>query len=162
MLHRLGKYGMGIALVCCLLALAVVWGNRETTAESRASATIITAPDAPAAIGPYSQAIRVGNMLFCSGQIALDPKTGKLVSGDIQAQTKQVLENLGAVLKEAGFGYKDVVRATVFMKNMNDYAKINEVYARYFNQVKPARAAVEVARLPKDVGVEITLIAVKP
>ena len=122
---------------------------------------VICCANAPAAIGPYSQAIRAGNMLFCSGQIALDPKTGKLVSGDIQAQTKQVLENLGAVLKDAGFGYEDVVSVTVFMKDMAHYAQMNEIYATYFDAVKPARAAVEVARLPKDVDVEITLIAVK-
>ena len=122
---------------------------------------IVSSSNAPAAIGPYSQAIKVGNMLFCSGQIPLDPRTGTLVEGDIQAQTKQVLENLGAVLKEAGFGYEDAVSVTVFMTDMAHYAKINEIYATYFDRVKPARAAVEVARLPKDVDIEIALIAVK-
>ena len=160
------KHRIWIGIACSLLmlgiGLGIGYGKEKKTTESCSSVTIISSPDAPAAIGPYSQAIKVGNMLFCSGQIPFDPKTGALVEGDIQAQTKQVLENLGAVLKEAGFDYEDVVRATVFMTDMDNYAKINEVYATYFDQVKPARAAVEVARLPKDVDIEIALIAVKP
>ena len=101
-------------------------------------------------------------MLFCSGQIPLDPKTGLVVEGGAEVQTKQVLENLGAVLKGAGFAYGDVVSATVFMTDMADYAKINDAYASYFDAARPARAAVEVSRLPKDVLVEIALIAVRP
>ncbi len=123
--------------------------------------TVISTPSAPAAIGPYSQAILAGNTLYCSGQIAIIPETGELIQNDIQAEAHQVLKNLGAVLKEAGMGYSDVVRATVFLKDLNDYGKINDVYKEYFTENPPARAAVQVARLPKDVSVEISLIAVK-
>lgn len=122
----------------------------------------IHSPQAPPAIGPYSQAIRVGQMLFCSGQIPLDPKTGTVVEGGAEVQTKQVLENLGAVLKAARFGYEDVVSVTVYLADMADYAKMNEVYATYFDSARPARAAVEVSRLPKEVRVEMALIAVRP
>lgn len=122
---------------------------------------VISSPEAPKAIGPYSQAIRVGDWLFCSGQIAIDPRTGQLVTGSVEEETRQVLENLGAILKEAGMDYSDVVRVTVFMAEMNDYARINKVYAEYFKDKPPARAAVQVASLPKDVRVEISCIAVK-
>jgi len=122
---------------------------------------VISSPNAPKAIGPYSQAIKTGNMLFCSGQIAIDPETGELFQGDIKEEAKKVLENLKAVLTEAGFGFKDVVRATVFLRDINDYAAVNEVYAQYFTEKPPARAAVQVANLPKFAGVEISCIAVK-
>jgi 2-iminobutanoate/2-iminopropanoate deaminase len=122
---------------------------------------IIKTADAPAAIGPYSQGVKVGNMLFCSGQIPIDPQTNQIVTGDIEAQTRRVLDNLGAVLKAAGMSFSDVVRATVFLADMNDYAKMNGVYAEYFGESPPARCAVEVARVPKDVGVEIAVVAVK-
>jgi 2-iminobutanoate/2-iminopropanoate deaminase len=121
---------------------------------------VITTGKAPKAIGPYSQAVLVGNMLFCSGQIPLDPETGELVRGTIEEQTRRVLENLGGVLKEAGFDYKDVVSVTVFMADLEDYSRINEVYAEYFKERPPARCAVE-ARLPKDAGLEIALIAIR-
>jgi 2-iminobutanoate/2-iminopropanoate deaminase len=123
---------------------------------------VITTREAPQAIGPYSQGIKVGNLLFCSGQIPLDPTTGEIVRGTIESQTRLVLENLGAVLREAGMDYRDVVSVTVFMADMEHFAQINQVYGEYFRERPPARCAVEVSRLPKDVGVEITLIAVKP
>lgn len=122
--------------------------------------TIVSTGRAPAAIGPYSQAVQFGNMLFTSGQIPLTAE-GELVTGDIQAQTHQVFKNLEAVLSEAGFSFKDVVKATVFIADMNEFAKVNEVYAGYFKENPPARSTVEVARLPRDVGVEIELVAVR-
>ncbi|MFZ5518381.1 MAG: RidA family protein [Candidatus Zhuqueibacterota bacterium] len=125
------------------------------------SKKVINSPRAPKAIGPYSQAIQVGNTLYCSGQIAMNPETGELVQDSIEAETKQVLDNLGAVLQEAGMDYSDVVSATVFMSNMEFYKQINDVYARYFTEKPPARAAVQVANLPKYVNVEIACIAVK-
>lgn len=121
---------------------------------------VINTSKAPAALGPYSQAIKAGNMLFVSGQIPFIPETMELVSEDVQEQTKQALENVKAILEEAGASLNDVVKAGVFIKDMNDFGKINEIYAEYFNETKPARACVEVARLPKDVKVEIEVIAV--
>ena len=122
---------------------------------------VIASKDAPRAIGPYSQGILAGNMLFCSGQIPINPKTGALVRGSIEEQTHQVLDNLGAVLREAGMDYCDVVSVTVLMDNMDNYARINQVYAEYFNEQPPARCAAEVTRLPKDVRVEISFIAIR-
>lgn len=122
---------------------------------------VISTPHAPAAIGPYSQAILAGNTLYCSGQIAIDPKTNSInVDADIETQTIQVLENLGAVLKTGGMSYRDVVRCDVFLSSMDEYAQMNEVYSRYFNESPPARLAVEVSRLPRGVKVEIACIAV--
>lgn len=122
---------------------------------------IISTTNAPAALGPYSQAIEVNGTLYVSGQIPFVPSTMTLVSDCVEEQTKQSLENIGAILKEAGYEFKDVVKATVFIKDMNDFVKINGVYEKYLGDVKPARACVEVARLPKDVKVEIEVIAVK-
>ena len=122
----------------------------------------IASKDAPAAIGPYSQAIRAGDWVFTSGQVALDPQTGSLVIGGIVDQTTRVLENLKSVLSAAGLGLADVVKTTVFLKNMGDFAAMNEVYARYLapeGVTAPARSTVEVARLPKDALVEIEVIA---
>lgn len=121
--------------------------------------TIISTTNAPAAIGPYSQAVKAGNMLFTSGQIPLLPN-GELLTGDIKEQTHQVFKNLQAVLAEAGATFNDVVKAGVFIADMNQFAEINEVYAQYFGDHRPARSTVQVARLPKDVGVEIDLICV--
>jgi 2-iminobutanoate/2-iminopropanoate deaminase len=120
---------------------------------------VISTVHAPAAIGPYSQAMQVGPFIFTSGQIPLDPN-GNLVEGDIRAQTHQVFANLKAVLQEAGGTLSDVVKATVFIADMNDFPVINEIYAEYFGDHKPARSTVQVARLPKDVGIEIELVAV--
>lgn len=144
-----------------VLFTITLFGCEDDDSDKLLSKEIISSANAPAAIGPYSQAVLVGNTLYCSGQIAIDPATGQMVQGDVQDETHQVLKNLGAVLKEAGMDYKNVVRATVFMNDMDNYGKINEVYAQYFTENPPARAAVQVARLPKDVKVEITLIAVK-
>jgi len=117
--------------------------------------------NAPAALGPYSQAVEVNGTLYVSGQIPFVPATMELVSEDVQEQTRQSLENVKAILTEAGYSLDDVVKAGVFIKDMNDFGKINEIYAEYFDATKPARACVEVARLPKDVKVEIEVIAVK-
>jgi len=120
---------------------------------------VILTPDAPKAIGPYSQAIRANGFVFVSGQVAIDPATQQVISGDVAAQTGRVLKNLSAILKAAGSGLDKVVRSTVFLKNMGDFAAMNEVYGKYFTQSPPARSTVEVARLPKDVLVEIDVIA---
>jgi 2-iminobutanoate/2-iminopropanoate deaminase len=119
----------------------------------------VSSPDAPRAIGPYAQAVRAGQLLFLSGQVPLDPATGQIVAGDIAAQTRRVFDNLGAVLKAGGRSFADVVRTTVFLADMNDFAAVNEVYGTYFSEPYPARATVQVARLPKDARVEIDLIA---
>jgi 2-iminobutanoate/2-iminopropanoate deaminase len=119
----------------------------------------ISSADAPKAIGPYSQAVKAGQLLFLSGQVPLDPVSGQMIDGDIAAQTRRVFENLGAVLKAGGRSFADVVRTTVFLADMNDFAAMNEVYGQYFKEPYPARATVQVARLPKDARVEIDLIA---
>lgn len=123
------------------------------------SKTIIHTDDAPAAVGPYSQAVRAGNLLFTAGQVALDPATGKLVEGDTAAQTEQVMRNLQAVLAAAGVGFAQVVKATVFLADMNDFAAMNGVYGRYVGDNPPARSAVQVAALPLGARVEIEMIA---
>lgn len=120
----------------------------------------ISTENAPGAIGPYSQAVKTGNMVFCSGQIPIDPATGEFVSNDVAEQTHQVLKNLTAVLKAAGTDLNKVVKTTVFLADMNDFAVVNEIYAEYFSQNKPARATVQAARLPRDARVEIECIAV--
>jgi 2-iminobutanoate/2-iminopropanoate deaminase len=122
---------------------------------------IIKTTDAPQAIGPYSQAVEANGFVFVSGQIPLDPKTGNLVTGDVREQTKRVMENGKAVLAAAGCGMNSVVKTTIYLKNIGDFAAVNEVYGSYFTSDPPARATVEVSRLPKDVAVEIDFIAVK-
>ena len=119
----------------------------------------VSADGAPKAIGPYSQAIRAGQLLFLSGQVPLDPATGQIVDGDVAAQARRVLDNLGAVLTGAGLSFAHVVRTTIFLADMNDFAKVNEVYGSYFFEPYPARATVQVARLPRDSRVEIDAIA---
>ena len=114
---------------------------------------------APSAIGPYSQAIRAGSLLFVSGQVPIDPATGVIVDGDIAAQTRRVLQNVGAILDAAGVSFDHVVRTTVFLTDMNDFAAMNEVYATCFTSPAPARATVQVSRLPKDARIEIDVIA---
>lgn len=121
----------------------------------------ISTSDAPAAIGPYSQAIQAGKTLYCSGQIAIDPESGGMKDGSIEIETEQVLENLGAVLEGAGMDFTDVVRCTVYLSDITDYAQMNEVYTEYFSESPPAREAVEVSALPRDCRVEISCIAVK-
>jgi len=120
---------------------------------------IISTDKAPGAIGPYSQAIKAGDMIFCSGQIPIDPATGEFVSQDVAEQTKQVLVNLSAVLDAAGSSLGKVVKTTVFLADMGDFVAMNEVYSQFFNENKPARATVQAARLPRDARVEIECIA---
>ena len=123
---------------------------------------IITTTNAPAPIGPYNQAVLSGNTLYISGQIPMDPATGKLIEGDIKAETKQSMENLKAILTEAGMTFENVVKSSIFVKDMHQFAEINEVYGAYFNaETAPARETVEVANLPKFVNVEISMIAIK-
>lgn len=121
---------------------------------------LITSPTAAPAIGPYSPAVRVGNLLFLSGQIPLDPASGQIVDGDIRAQTTRVLQNIGELLTAGGAGFANVVRTTIFLADLSDFAVVNEIYATYFSAPYPARATVQVARLPRDVRVEIDAIAV--
>ncbi len=116
---------------------------------------------APAAIGPYSQAVLAGDTLYCSGQIAIDPETGALVSSTIEEETERVLENIGAILKGASMSYDCVVTCTVYMTDINDYATVNEVYARYFSEAPPAREAIQVAALPRGARIEISCVAVR-
>lgn len=123
--------------------------------------TIINSKKAPAPIGPYSQAVMVGNTLYISGQVAIDAETGNLVTSNIEVETEQVMKNLGYILSEAGMDYTNVVKCSIFVADMNNFQLINAVYGKYFLQNPPARETVEVSRLPKDVGVEISCIAVK-
>ncbi|GHT11285.1 RidA family protein [Bacteroidia bacterium] len=122
---------------------------------------IISTPNAPAAIGPYSQAVEYNGTLYVSGQIPINPATGEVCSGDIVAQTEQVFGNLNAILTAAGYGFANVLKTTVLLADMNDFAKMNEVYGHYFTAEMPARAAFQAAKLPKNVGIEIELIAAK-
>lgn len=124
--------------------------------------TIINTPNAPAPIGPYSQAVLVGNTLYTSGQIAINPKTNELVLTDVKTETNQVMENLKAVLEAAGMTFENVIKTSIFISDMHNFAQINEVYSQYVNEdTAPARETVEVANLPKFVNVEISMIAVK-
>ena len=125
------------------------------------SREVVLTNAAPAPIGPYSQGIRAGKELFCSGQIPLDPASGEVVEGDVAAQTEQALKNLGAVLAEGGYSFDDVVKTTVFLIDMNDFGEMNAVYEKYFGTSKPARSTVAVAGLPRGVRIEIDCIARK-
>jgi 2-iminobutanoate/2-iminopropanoate deaminase len=129
-----------------------------TTAPTK---EVISTKDAPAAIGPYSQAIRFGNTVYLAGQIPIDPKTNQLNTGSIEEQTRLVLDNLKAVLAAAGMTMDDVVSTSVFLKDLNDFGRMNAVYATYFKDKPPARATVQVARLPRDVAIEISAVAAK-
>ncbi|MCC7179402.1 MAG: RidA family protein [Acidobacteria bacterium] len=121
---------------------------------------VVSSPDAPAAIGPYSAGVRAGNLLFLSGSIPLDPATGQIVPGDVSAQATRVMENIKALLAAAGAEFRHVVKTTVFLADMNEFAAMNEVYATYFTAPFPARSTVQVARLPRDVRLEIEVVAV--
>lgn len=150
---------MTIRALALTLALAVC----GTAAAEVPGITVVASEDAPKAIGPYSQAIRAGNVLYLAGQIPIDPKSGELKKDDpIADQTRLVLDNLKAVLAADGMTMANIVSTTVYMKDLNEFATMNEVYATYFPNNPPARATVQVARLPRDVGVEIGAIAVKP
>ena len=120
---------------------------------------IISTSEAPGAIGPYSQAVRSGNFLFCSGQIPLDPKSGQIVSGDIAAQTRRVLDNIAAVLRAEGLSFNNVVKTTIFLTDLGDFQAVNEIYGSYFKQDPPARSTVQVSALPKGAKIEIDAIA---
>ncbi|NBC03741.1 MAG: hypothetical protein GVY20_08575 [Bacteroidetes bacterium] len=130
-------------------------------AEENSQRTIIQTENAPAAIGPYSQAILVGNTLYAAGQIGLVPGTGEMAGEDLESQTRQALNNLQAVLEEAGFTMQDVVSVDVYLNDLDDYSSFNEIYAEYFSESKPARGVVEVSRIPRDAKVEIKLVAVR-
>ena len=157
MLMRAGLRAAGIGLAVGFINPA------SAQSVTSASKQVISTPNAPEAIGPYSQAIRAGNMVFLAGQIAIDPKTKQLMKdSSIEDQTRLVLENLKAVLEADGLSMDSIVSTTVFMKDLNEFGKMNEVYATYFKTAPPARATVEVARLPRDVKVEIAAIAVRP
>jgi len=123
------------------------------------SREVVFTPNAPKAIGPYSQGIKANGFLFISGQVAFDPATGNLITGGIEQQTEQVMKNLSAILAAAGSGWDKVVKTTVYLKNMSEFAQMNEVYGKFHKEAPPARSTVEVARLPKDVSVEIDVIA---
>jgi 2-iminobutanoate/2-iminopropanoate deaminase len=149
-----------ILLLIPLLLLANVSCMEETMGMST-DREVIASPNAPAAIGPYSQAIRVGNMLYLSGQLGIDPKTNKFAEGGFEAQARQALENQKAVLTTAGFSLRDVVQCQVFVKDLNNYAAFNTIYKEYFKKDFPARAVLEVSRIPADGLVEIMMVAVK-
>lgn len=121
--------------------------------------TVVLSKDAPEPIGPYSQAIALGNLLFCSGQVAIDPKNNQVLTGDVKSQTEQVMKNIEAVLKAGGAGFQNVVKTTIFLTDMKDFATVNEIYGRYFPQNPPARSTVQVSGLPKGVNVEIEVLA---
>lgn len=123
------------------------------------SKQIIKTSNAPAAIGPYSQAVKSGNLLFVSGQIPLDPETGNIVTGGIETETHRVMKNIAAILKEADYSFNHIIKSSIFLKSMDDFSKVNEVYASYFTADFPARETVEVSKLPKGVNVEISVIA---
>ncbi|MGZ6334302.1 MAG: RidA family protein [Bdellovibrionota bacterium] len=127
--------------------------------KAGARKTAVFTKDAPAAIGPYSQAIKSGGFLFCSGQIALDPVSGQVSAPDVEGQTRRVMENVRAVLAAGGATFESIVKTTIFLKSMGDFPKVNEIYGSYFTGTPPARSTVEVARLPKDVLVEVEVIA---
>lgn len=124
--------------------------------------TVITTKNAPAAIGPYSQGIKAGNLIFTSGQLPLNPITGELITNDIKAATRQSLENVKAILEAAGTEMDNAVKVTVFLKDMNDFSAVNEVYGEYFMEKMPARSAIQVAKLPKDAPIEIEAVAMLP
>jgi len=152
-----------------LLLIPALWGLtacqpvsvEESGPDSSEARQVIETERAPAAIGPYSQGILVGPTLYLAGQIALDPETGEMVEGGIQAETRQVMENLGAVLEAAGFGFEDVVQSQVFLADLEEFGAMNEVYGEYFGEEAPARATVQVARIPRDARVEIMFTAVR-
>jgi 2-iminobutanoate/2-iminopropanoate deaminase len=154
------KIGLFVGLVFCLGA--AFWLGAASTQNVEAidgKKKAVETADAPKAIGPYSQAIIADDFVFVAGQIGIDPKTGNLVAGGVEAETAQVLKNLEAVLKAGKSDFDGVVKATIFLADMNDFAKVNEIYARYFKAPFPARATVQVARLPRDARVEIELTA---
>lgn len=156
----MSKKNIGLALgvfACLLIATWLVLPNVISASDEKKKA--VETADAPKAIGPYSQAIIADDFVFLAGQVGTDPKTGKLVEGGIEAETEQALKNIEAVLKASGSDVDRVVKATVFLADMNDFAKMNEIYGRYFKTPYPARSTVQVARLPRDARIEIEVMA---
>ena len=151
------KTSQSALLMAALASLPTLTG----IARAAPMKEVISTKAAPAAIGPYSQAVRAGNMVFVAGQIALDPKTGQLIAGEEEAQVAQALDNIKAILAADGMTMDNVVSTTVFMRDLNNFTKLNAVYATYFKDKPPARATLQVARLPRDAAVEISAIAVK-
>ena len=150
----------GIATFAMGIAVALAAAGACSYRQPRPTMQSVHTDDAPAAIGPYSQAIVANGFVFTAGQVPFDPRTMQIVEGDIAAQTEQVMKNLSAILQQAGADLSSVVKTTVFLRDMNDFAAMNEVYARWFGDHKPARSTVQVARLPRDAGVEIEAVAV--
>ena len=153
-MHLLRFQRTGLTVISLLAGVAI--GGCATPVRE-----VVATKEAPSAIGPYSQGVKVGNLLFLSGQGAISPTTNQLIAGSVEEQTKQVMENLSAVLRAAGMSMENVVSTTVYMKDVNDFGKMNAVYGSYFKASPPARATVEVARLPRDALVSISAIAVK-
>lgn len=169
-MNGLAHLRLSLLLLVASFAIACSDSSPPPSAEAATTAPqppaptqrrVISTPDAPAAIGPYSQAIQVGNALYLAGQIALDPVSGEMVTGGIEAETRQVMENLGAVLEAAGFGFGDVVQSQVFLTNLDDFGAMNGVYGTYFGEGAPARATVGVAALPRGALVEILMTAAR-
>ncbi len=161
---------VGAGVTMAIFILLLVFNKSLTLAQNNkppksitmtTEKNIILTDKSPAPIGPYSQAVQVGNMLFVSGQIAINPANNQLVLDDIKTETQMVMKNLEGILKKAGMSFENVVKSTIFLKNMDDFATVNEVYGNYFPNNPPARETVQVAKLPKDVNVEISVIAVK-
>lgn len=151
-------------LLALLLLVSISAAQNSPSAsaqEKKANGDVVLSKDAPQPIGPYSQAIKAGGFVFTSGQIAIDPATGKVIEGDVKAQTERVLKNLSAVLVAAGSSMERVVKTTVFLKNISDFPAMNEVYGHFFTNAPPSRSTVEVARLPKDALVEIDVVALQ-
>jgi 2-iminobutanoate/2-iminopropanoate deaminase len=136
--------------------------SKSSTAASSSNRSVVEAKDAPKPIGPYSQAIKAGDFVFCAGQIALDPATGQLIQGDVSAQADRVLKNLSVVLAAAGTDLDHAVKTTIYLKNISDFTVVNEVYGRYFKSLPPARSTVGVAALPRDALIEIDIVATMP
>lgn len=152
------------SIIRCMLILFLAAGFAacgSTDASETTTRKVIFTPDAPKPVGPYSQGILFGATLYCAGQIGIDPNTGELVEGGVEAETDQVLKNLGAVLQAANMGYEDVLMATIFLKDLDDFSTANQVYARYFSSDPPARQAVEVGRIPGSASIEISVVAMK-
>jgi 2-iminobutanoate/2-iminopropanoate deaminase len=147
------------SVVCGVFLMMTIASAQGKKGDAGATPTVVTTKDAPTASGPYSQAIKAGGFVFAAGQIAIDPATGKLVEGDIKAQTERVLKNLSAVLSAGGTNMQRVVKTTVYLKNMSDFAAMNEVYGGFFKENPPARSTVQAAGLPKDALVEIEVVA---
>lgn len=148
-----------ICVIALLLCVAISGLSKQKTGSGREP---VESKDAPKPVGPYSQAIKAGGVVYCAGEVAIDPATGQFVQGDISAQTEQVMKNLSAVLASAGTDLDHAVKATVFLKNMSDFAAMNQVYGRHFKSAPPARSTVAVAGLARDALVEIEIIAVLP